>query len=238
MSDFVKPTEEKEKEIEEKPKTEGDDAEAGGDGEEGIIGEEESSATYKPVVVLETTDDVTTGEEDEEILYKQRCKLFVYGETMLDKGTGNKTWKERGIGDIRFLKHKETERIRVLMREEKTLKMKVNHFLDPRMKLVPNSGNDRSWVWIAMDFAELELTETTFAVRFSNSDIAQTFKEEFEKYQKEMERFITGIDAEDTTEGDAAAEEISKLSVGDKEKEDKGATETETETEKDEKKEE
>lgn len=90
----------------------------------------------------------------------RRGKLFVFGETLLDKGTGNKTWKERGVGDIKFLKHKESQRIRVLMRQEKTMKVIVNHFLDPRIVLVPNSGNDKSWVWVAFDFSEGELVET------------------------------------------------------------------------------
>lgn len=36
--------------------------------------------------------------------FNRRGKLFTFGETMLDKGTGNKTWKERGVGDIRFLR--------------------------------------------------------------------------------------------------------------------------------------
>jgi Ran-binding protein 1 len=46
------------------------------------------------------------------------------------------------------------------MRQEKTMKVIVNHFLDPRIVLVPNVGNDRSWVWVAFDFADGELVET------------------------------------------------------------------------------
>lgn len=46
------------------------------------------------------------------------------------------------------------------MRQEKTMKVIVNHFLDPRIVLVPNAGNDRSWVWVAFDFADGELVET------------------------------------------------------------------------------
>jgi Ran-binding protein 1 len=33
-----------------------------------------------------------------------RGKLYIFGETLLDKGTGNKTWRERGLGDIKLLK--------------------------------------------------------------------------------------------------------------------------------------
>lgn len=57
-------------------------------------------------------------------------------------------------------RHKENSRIRVLMRQEKTMKVIVNHFLDPRIVLTPNVGNDKSWVWVAFDFAEEELVET------------------------------------------------------------------------------
>ena len=84
----------------------------------------------------------------------------MYGETMLDKGTGVKSWKERGIGEFTLLKHRENGRIRALMRQEKTMKVVLNHFLDPRITLTPNVGNDKSWVWVAFDFAENELVET------------------------------------------------------------------------------
>jgi hypothetical protein len=40
------------------------------------------------------------------------------------------------------------------------MKIIVNHFLDPRITLVANAGSDRSWVWVAFDFAEMELLET------------------------------------------------------------------------------
>ena len=38
------------------------------------------------------------------------------------------------------IRHKDTGRIRVLMRQEKTMKILVNHFLDPRIVLTPNAG--------------------------------------------------------------------------------------------------
>lgn len=49
--------------------------------------------------------EVKTGEEDEEVLYSHRAKLFRFdGET--------KEWKERGIGDIKVLMHKITGKLR------------------------------------------------------------------------------------------------------------------------------
>lgn len=97
----------------------------------------------------------------------RRGKLFIFGETLLDKGTGNKTWKERGVGDFKLLKHKENGRIRALMRQEKTMKIIVNHFVDPRITLTPNVGNDKSWVWVAFDYADNELIETVSVLSFS-----------------------------------------------------------------------
>lgn len=39
------------------------------------------------------------------------------------------------------------------------------------MKLSPNVGSDRSWVWnVAADYAEGEPTNETLAIRFGNSE--------------------------------------------------------------------
>merc|ERR1712238_635778 len=122
-------------------------------------------------------------------------------------GSGKKTWRERGIGEAKILRHKEHQRLRFLMRQEKTMKIISNHALDPRITLEPNTGSDRSWVWSAFDFAEGELVETVFALRFADSDIANNFKTKFEEYQKEMDKFLAG---EDATEGGEAAEEVAE----------------------------
>lgn len=145
-----------------------------------------------------------------------RAKLFIYGETLLDAGTGNKTWRERGVGDVRILRHKEHQRLRLLMRQEKTMKVIANHAMDPRIQLEPNVGSDRSWVWSAYDFAQGELEETVFAMRFADSDVANEFKEKFMACQKEMEALLAGEDKpdEDGT-AEEAAEALSALKTGD-----------------------
>ena len=158
--------------------------------------------------------EVVSGEEEEEVVYTQRGKLFLYGETLLDVGSGTKSWKERGIGDIRILKHREHQRMRVLMRQEKTMKVIVNHALDPRISLEPNSGSDRSWVWCAFDFASGELLETVFAIRFADSDIAENFKKVFEESAKQMEAILAGEDAAGPSpEADEAAEALAGLTT-------------------------
>jgi len=162
------------------------------DGEDGPK-EEESTAVFTPVVSLAEVD-VRSGEEDEEVILSVRAKLFIFGETMLDAGTGNKSWKERGVGEVRLLRHREHSRIRLLMRQEKTMKVIANHALDPRIRLEKNAGSNRSWVWSAYDFADGELVETVFALRFSDSSIAENFKDKFGECQGEMEKLLAGED--------------------------------------------
>ena len=64
--------------------------------------------------------ETKTGEEDEDVIFKMRTKMFRFVEA-------SKEWKERGTGDVRFLRHKENKKIRVLMRAEKTLRVRANH---------------------------------------------------------------------------------------------------------------
>ena len=167
-----------------------------------------SSTIYKQVKLEEV--EVKSGEEEEETLCNYRSKLFIYGETLLDKGTGNKTWRERGIGEARILRHREHQRLRFLMRQEKTMKVIANHALDPRIKLEPNAGSDRSWVWSCYDFADGELVEKVFALRFTNSEVANEFKAKYEEHQKEMEKLLAGEDKPD--EGGEAADAAEALS--------------------------
>lgn len=47
--------------------------------------------------------EVVTGEENEDELYGHRAKLYIFA-----KGE----WKERGIGIVKILKHKETGKLR------------------------------------------------------------------------------------------------------------------------------
>lgn len=37
-------------------------------------------------------------------------------------------WKERGTGEVKFLKHKSTGNVRLLMRRDKTHKICANHY--------------------------------------------------------------------------------------------------------------
>ncbi|EAU84514.2 ran/spi1 binding protein [Coprinopsis cinerea okayama7 len=140
--------------------------------------EEEVDVHFEPVIRLTEQVDTKTNEEDEEPIFKMRAKLFRFD-------TASAEWKERGTGDVRLLKHKETKKVRLVMRRDKTLKVCANHLLTSDMKLQPNIGSDRSWVWkVAADYAESPPTSETLAIRFANSDNANQFKSAFEDAQK------------------------------------------------------
>lgn len=158
----------------EKDEEDKDEAKKDGDEDE----EPESpDVHFEPLVKLEKVD-VKTNEEDEEALFKIRAKLFRF-----HKDAGE--WKERGTGDVKFLKHKETGKVRLLMRRDKTLKICANHFVFPEYELKPNIGSDRSWVYnVASDISEGEPEAQTLAIRFANKENAEKFKEAFENAQK------------------------------------------------------
>lgn len=132
---------------------------------------------FEPIVHLEKVD-VKTMEEDEEALHKVRAKLFRFDADA-------KEWKERGTGDVKFLKNKSSGKVRLLMRRDKTLKVCANHIIAPEYVLKPNVGSDRSWVYACTaDVSEGEPEAFTFAIRFGSKENADKFKEEFEKAQK------------------------------------------------------
>ena len=155
-------------------------AEGGGgeDDENGYAPEEEAQVEFQPLVKLEEVK-TNTMEEDEEVTFKMRAKLFRWESDSWEKEV--KMWKERGTGDVKFLKHKESGKVRLLMRREKTMKICANFFLLPDIELRENAGSDRSWVWKCMDFSEEKQEVSVLAIRFANSENAQKFKEVFEE---------------------------------------------------------
>ncbi|ESZ98287.1 putative Ran-specific GTPase-activating protein 1 [Sclerotinia borealis F-4128] len=145
---------------------------------------ESEDVHFEPVIRLTEKVDVKTNEELEEQTFKMRAKLFKFVKDAQE-------WKERGTGDVRFLKHKENGKTRLVMRRDKTLKVCANHYVVPDMKLSPNVGSDRSWVWnAAADVSEGEPEAQTLAIRFANSENANLFKEAFIKAQQENEVFF------------------------------------------------
>ncbi|XP_028412714.1 E3 SUMO-protein ligase RanBP2-like isoform X2 [Dendronephthya gigantea] len=140
---------------------------------------EVSGVDFKAIVQLEKIEQ-SSGEENEDVIYSQRAKLYRY-----DKDTAQ--WKERGVGNLKLLKHKITGQVRVLMRRDQILKICANHFLTADMELKANAGSDRSWVWhTSGDIADGDPKVEQLAVKFKNAEIAQEFKEKFNLCKEEL----------------------------------------------------
>lgn len=146
--------------------------------------DEDCSKDYEPVIRL-TEVETKTGEEDEEALFTIRARLFRFSKETNE-------WKERGTGNVRILKHQKSEKIRLLMRREKTLKICLNHYVNPTVALTENVGSDRSWVWAGVDYADGERDEAMLAIRFRDSDNANKFKEEYDKARDHMRALKEG----------------------------------------------
>jgi len=195
--------------------------------------DEEHDPHFEPVIKLTEQVETKTHEEDEEVLFKMRAKLFRFA-------TDSSEWKERGTGDVRLLAHKETKKVRLVMRRDKTLKVCANHAISSDMKLQPNIGSDRSWVWkVAADYSETPPTSETLAIRFANAENAAQFKEAFESAQKTNTTLASSAPAEPstTTSEDVPAQE-SKESSSEEPTQDTKETEEKKEEAEEEKKEE
>ncbi|XP_078259337.1 E3 SUMO-protein ligase RanBP2-like [Rhinoraja longicauda] len=147
-----------------------------GRNEQNSVPDEEDGPHFDPVVPLPDKVDVKTGEEDEESLFSNRAKLFRFD-------TETKEWKERGIGLIKLLQHRTSGKIRLLMRRDQVLKICANHYITADMKLKPNAGSDKSWVWCALDYSDEKPVPEQLAVRFKTTDEAALFKTKFEEAQ-------------------------------------------------------
>jgi len=94
--------------------------------------------------------DVKTGEEDEEVKFQARSKLFRFV---------NGEWKERGVGQIKILQDRANLKYRILMRRDQVMKLCANHSIVKGMnpKAMANSaGKPKGYMWFAQDYSDEE----------------------------------------------------------------------------------
>lgn len=142
---------------------------------------------FEPIVPLPELVETKTGEEDEHVVFKHRAKVYRYcGDT--------KQWKERGVGDIKILKHPASGVTRVLLRRDQVHKIAANHRITKDMELKPLASSETAWCWYAMDFSEGHEESGSLehlAVRFKHKNAADEFKEKFEKCQEEIGEVVS-----------------------------------------------
>ena len=128
----------------------------------------------EPIVQL-TTVSVSSGEEQEDVFFGQRCKLYRFDSS-------NKKWKERGVGDIKLLRHRVSLNSRLVMRRDQVHKICANHILIPTITLKPFPTNELTVMWSAFqDISENTPEDIMLAAKFKNSTILSDFKNVFSK---------------------------------------------------------
>ncbi|KAJ0173191.1 hypothetical protein K1T71_011367 [Dendrolimus kikuchii] len=132
---------------------------------------------FEPIVSLPLVD-LHTNEEDEEELAKIRARLYRYD-------TGDHEWKERGTGDIKLLRHKINNTVRVVMRRDKTLKVCANHFITPDIRMNVHCGSDKAFNWsVFADYADETCKQELLAIKFGNPQNAELWKKKFAEAQE------------------------------------------------------
>ncbi|TKY63525.1 Ran-binding protein 1-like b [Spatholobus suberectus] len=152
--------------------------------------DEDTGAQVAPIVKLEEVA-VTTGEEDEDPILDLKAKLYRFDKE------GNQ-WKERGGGNVRLLKHKVTGKVRLVMRQSKTLKICANHLVHRSLTVQEHSGNEKSCVWHASDFADGELKDELFCIRFPSVENCKTFMTTMQEVAESQGEREENKDASDT----------------------------------------
>jgi Ran-binding protein 1 len=110
---------------------------------------------------------------------------------------------------VKLLKHKETAKVRLVMRQAKTLKICANHLVVATTKMQEHAGSDKSCVWHALDFADGELKEETFAIRFGSVENCKKFKETVEEIAEQHGK----TEEKESEEASTVVELVEKLTV-------------------------
>ncbi|KAK2896315.1 hypothetical protein Q8A67_010803 [Cirrhinus molitorella] len=133
---------------------------------------------FEPIVSLPEVE-VRSGEEDEEILFKERAKLYRWDRDL-------NQWKERGVGDIKILFHPVKKRYRVVMRREQVLKVCANHTISQSIELKPMNTSANALVWTATDYSEGDGKVEQLAAKFKTPELAESFRRAFTDCQSRM----------------------------------------------------
>uniref|UniRef100_A0A1I8A264 RanBD1 domain-containing protein n=1 Tax=Steinernema glaseri TaxID=37863 RepID=A0A1I8A264_9BILA len=134
--------------------------------------EYEPEVHFTPLIPLPDEIEVKTGEEDEEVKFLGRAKLYRWDEGQ---------WKERGIGDLKILRNEKNSSTRIVMRREQVHKICANHKITSTMTLTPMQNAQNAYVWFCKDFSDSEVgSDEKLAARFKEDNAAK-FKKAFEE---------------------------------------------------------
>lgn len=131
-----------------------------------------SSPHFEPLVSLPLIEELSSGEEDEKVLFCHRAKLYRFD---------NSQWKERGVGNVKILKHKISGKARLLMRRDQILKLCCNHFITGNMTITEMKGCSQLAWCTNCDFSDGVSKPEKFAIKFKHQETGYAFKQVFEE---------------------------------------------------------
>ena len=134
----------------------------------------------KPVIPPQEKIQVVTGEEGLEVMFSERAKLYRFDAY-------SDSWKEKGFGDVKLLRYPKIGQGRVFMRGEQIKTLCANHNIHTGTELKPNVVSDHSWLWYTpADYAEGEAKPENLAIMFKSAEIAEQFKEVFNRLKEAL----------------------------------------------------
>ncbi len=145
----------------------------GGANDDDYNPEEETTVNFKPLVTLPETYTYQTEEEENNVLFEARGKLYRYDGQ-------SEQWKERGVGNMRLLEYPKSGKYRVLMRRDQIFKICCNHYITPDMRISHHFGNEKALMWSTLcDYSEQVPRPEKLALKFGKAETAKAFMKEF-----------------------------------------------------------
>lgn len=172
---------------------------AGGVQGPGEDGDEAAGDDYNPeeavpveagqgIVKLEA-QRVQSGEEEEDVVLTARTKLYALLRATTES---ERKFREIGVGDLHLNSHKETKKLRLVMRAEKTMRLLLNCAAVAGMKFTLGEDKLLRFVGVPSAGATVEGMEAgqpvVFAVKFRLPEDALEF-------QRKIEKMIGGAEA-------------------------------------------
>ena len=142
--------------------------------------ENEADIHFQPVVSLPEAVKVKSWDEDADTMFCQRSKLYRFD---LDKSA----WKERGMGELKIMRHRNTGQVKLIMRRDQVLKICCNHTLTPDMRVQPMSSSEKACVWFtSADYTDGVVRPEKLCAKFKTVQIANEFREAIDRCKAEL----------------------------------------------------
>ena len=162
--------------------------------------------------------EVKSGEEETEEIFNVRSKLYRWRDDQ---------WKERGIGQAKILKHKETGKYSFILRQDQTMKLMAFFYIYGKglCSLQKLQTADKSFFWSCLDFSEGAAKLEKFCLRMKTAEEVEQFQKFFEMAYAENEKLNW-----------EAKDQKKKEENGDEDKKEETKTEEKTEEKKEDEK--